>query len=172
VENSPPNSRFQHEKCFIKHMFRRAKTREYSELNQGADGLLFGKRFNQFYKRIETTWIQGKANDSSGIHPRKFDGNNLEFVLDRPGRDSLVFNTQEMDNAAALVHCDLFRRYYKREAEQWANRAMEMVHDSAVSELMKMDTSFLDVTEEGPRAELSDYLTRAKRHAKEMGIEL
>lgn len=152
-----------------------AKTHDYRELNRGSDGLLFGQRFNGFYKRIEGLWSKGKASGGEmGIVPIAFNGEHLTFDLVPQGRTNLPtvrFGTRGMDDAAALGHLDLFRRLYKKEASQWADRAVEKVHENAVSELMQMDISVLDKTDLSDM-KVEDYFTKVKRQAKEMGLEI
>jgi hypothetical protein len=152
-----------------------AKTHDYRELNRGADGLLFGQRFNGFYKRIESLWSKGKASGGeTGIIPIAYNGEHLTFDLTPRESTTLPtvrFSTRGMDDSAALGHLDLFRRLYKKEASQWTERAVEKAHANAVSDLMKMDVSMLDKTDMSDER-VEDYLTKAKRVAKEMGLDL
>jgi hypothetical protein len=154
---------------------RDGRTRDYLELNEGSSGLLFGNRFNGFYKRVEGKWALGKASDGkAGIAPIGFNGEHLVFDAIAPSNGVLPtvrFTTRLMDNSAALAHLDLFRRMYKKEAALWEQRAIEKRQDNAVSELMDWDVFELDKTDYSGE-KLSSYMAKAKKQAKDLGFEM
>lgn len=159
-------------------ILRDAKIDDYLALNQGSDGMLLGKRYNDFYRRAENLWLRGSLSGASGhdgIWPVRFDGDeNLVFDLRTP-KGTVRFSTHVMKLNALVCHLDLCRRFHKKFADEIPDVSQEMRPEkeelSAVKALLNLGVWEMDNTDRSGDT-MRKFYKQAKGKAKDIGLEM